>query len=219
MGRFATTAIIALALAGAAVESHADDLVGPLPAKGAGVPVEQFLADVGPAPAPVATLAPDVQPAPPPPPPPPPPGGPRGAMPRPSDTEALRWAPRPDMRPDMQDVMWRMHQMERTWGLFFNQRDKNLSDSDVQVLAEAILLAHGNHGWKVIDVADAADGQATFAYATADGSVIARFEIDRHSGRMMRHRLTGAICARGRLGGCARHSVTAGPFRFVERKE
>jgi hypothetical protein len=90
------------------------------------------------------------------------------------------------MRPGMQGAMWRMHQMEKTWGLFFNQRDKNLSDGDVQVLAEAILLVHGNHDWKVINVADATDGQATFAYATKDGSVVARFEVDRHSGRMMR---------------------------------
>jgi hypothetical protein len=94
----------------------------------------------------------------------------------------MSWAGRPDMR----GAMWRIHQMEQTWGLFFNQRDKNLSDGDVQVLAAAILLVHGNHDWKVIDVADAADGQATFAYATADGSLIARFEIDRHSGRIMR---------------------------------
>jgi hypothetical protein len=90
------------------------------------------------------------------------------------------------MRPAMQGGMWRMHQMERTWGLFFDQRDKNLDNSDVQVLAEAILLVHGNHAWKVIDVADAADGEATFAYATADGSVIARFSIDRHTGRLIR---------------------------------
>ena len=90
------------------------------------------------------------------------------------------------MRPDRPGPMWRMHEMEQTWGLFFNQRDKNLSNTDVQTLAEAILLVHGNHDWKVIDLADAADSQATFAYATADGSVIARFEIDRHSGRLMR---------------------------------
>jgi hypothetical protein len=169
MGRFATTAIIALALAGAAVESHADGLVGSPPAKGAGVPVEQLLADAAAAPAPAAAPTPDA-----PPPGAPAPGGPMG------------WASRPDMAPGMPGAMWRMHQLVRTWGLFFNQRDKNLSDSDVQVLAEAILLVHGNHNWKVIDVADAADGEATFAYAAADGSVIARFEIDRHSGRIVR---------------------------------
>jgi len=172
MGRFATAVIIALALAGAAVESHADDLVGAAPAKGPLVPVETLLADAAPGPA--AAPAPDAPPAQPGVPPPPP--GPGGAA----------WSGPGDMRPHMRGAMWRMHQMEKTWGLFFNQQDKNLSDSDVQVLAEAILLVHGNHAWKVVDVADAADGQATFAYATADGSVIARFEIDRHSGRIMR---------------------------------
>jgi hypothetical protein len=149
MGRFTTAAIIALALAGAAVESRADDLAGAAPAS-----------------VPMAAPSPDA--------PPPLPGGPMG------------WAGRPDMRSPMRGPMGRMHQMEQSWGLFFNQPDKNLSDSDVQVLAEAILLAHGNHDWKVIDVADAADGQVTFAYAVADGSVVARFEIDRHSGRIAR---------------------------------
>jgi hypothetical protein len=56
----------------------------------------------------------------------------------------------------------------------------------VQTLAQAVLLIHGNHSWKVADVADAADGTVTFAYATADGSVIARFSVDRHTGRMTR---------------------------------
>jgi hypothetical protein len=162
MGRLATAAIIALALAGAAVEGHADDLANPTA---------------------TATPVPD---APPTPPGTPLPVAPMGAMPHPPGPDAMGWAGRPDIRPEMRGAMWRMHQMEQSWGLFFNQPDKNLSDSDVQVLAEAILLLHGNHDWKVIDVADAADGQATFAYATADGSVIARFEIDRHSGRMMR---------------------------------
>jgi hypothetical protein len=176
MGRFATAAIIALALAGAAVESHADDLAGPAPVRGQAVPVVQLLADATPAPPPAVAPEPGA----------PPQGGPMGGMPRPPGPDGMGWGDRPDMRPDMQGGMWRMHQMEQTWGLFFNQRDKNLSNGDVQVLAQAILLVHGNHAWKVIAVSDAADGQATFAYATADGSVIARFEIDRHSGRIVR---------------------------------
>ena len=183
MGRFATAAIITLALAGAAVESRAGDLTGAAPARGPAPPVEQLLADAapGPAGAPLPPLAAVPEPGAPQPG-APQPGGPMGAMPRPPGPDGLGWGGQADMRPDM----WRMHQMEQTWGLFFNQRDKNLANGDVQVLAEAILLVHGNHTWKVVDVADAADGQATFAYATADGSVIARFEIDRHSGRIMR---------------------------------
>jgi hypothetical protein len=185
MGRFATAAIIALALAGAAVESHADgvQVAGPgqAPAKGQAVPVEQLLADAADAPAAggPALDAQSSQPG------ASSPGGPMGAMP--PLPPGLGWAGQPDMRPDvLRGAMWRLREMEQTWGLFFNQRDKNLSDSDVQVLAQAILLVHGNHSWKVVDVADAADGQATFAYATADGSVIARFEINRHSGRVQR---------------------------------
>ena len=194
MGRFATAAIITLALAGAAAESRAGDLTGAAPARGPAPPVEQLLADAAPGPAgapipPLVAVPAPGEPAPGMPgpavpgPAAPGPGGPLGAMPpRPPGPDVMGWGGPADMRSDM----WRMHQMEQTWGLFFNQRDKNLANSDVQVLAEAILLAHGNHAWKVIDVADAADGQATFAYATADGSVIARFEIDRHSGRIMR---------------------------------
>ena len=187
MGRVATAAIIALALAGAAAESHADDLAATASVRGPAVPVEQLLADAAPA-TPGVAPAPDAPSAQPGAPQPgsPRPGRPMGAMARPPGPDGMGWGGRPDMRPDMPGAMWRMRQMEQTWGLFFTQRDKNLSDSDVQVLAEAILLVHGNHQWKVTDVADAADGQATFAYATADGSVIARFEIDRHSGRIIR---------------------------------
>ncbi len=178
MGRFATAVIIALALAGAAVESHADDLAGAPPPRGPAVPVEQLLAD--------AASSPGAQPEAPAPDAPPQPGAAMGGMPRPPGPDAMGWGGRPQMPGEMPGAMWRMRQMEQSWGLFFNQRDKNLSNSDVQVLAEAILLVHGNHSWKVIDLADAADGGVTFAYATADGSVIARFEIDRHSGRMVR---------------------------------
>src|ERR1700761_1148532 len=59
MGRFGTAAIIALALAGAAVESHADDLANTAPARGPAVPVQQLLADSAPAPAPAAAPVPD----------------------------------------------------------------------------------------------------------------------------------------------------------------
>ncbi len=181
MGRFTTAAIIALALGCAAAESHADGLQAPARAQAA--PVEQLLADTAGTPAvggPAldAPSSPSALP----------PGGPVGAMPPPPPGPGgMGWGGQPDMRPDvLRGAFWRLRQMEQTWGLLFNQRDKNLSDSDVQVLAQAILLVHGNHSWKVVDVADAADGQATFAYATADGSVIARFQIDRHSGRVQR---------------------------------
>jgi hypothetical protein len=176
MGRIATAAIITLALAGATVQSFAGEpeAVDKTPsAAQPSAPVEQLLADAT-GPGPTATGAPDAdQPA------PPPPGGPMGHMMRPGP---MGWDPHPGMH-----GMWhRMRHMEQTWGLFFNQKDKNLSDTDVQTLAQAVLLIHGNHSWKVAQVADAADGAVTFAYATAEGSIVARFSVDRHTGRMTR---------------------------------
>ncbi len=175
MGRIVTAAIITVAFAGAAVESFAGDL--PAADRAAStqqlsVPAEQLLADAMPAPSPVPAAMPD-QPSL-----PPSAGGPMGAIP----PGRMAWGPHPGMH-----GMWRrLHHMQQTWGLFFNQKDKNLSDADVQTLAQAVLLIHGNHTWKVANVADAADGSVTFAYTTADGSVIARFSVDRHSGRMTR---------------------------------
>lgn len=181
MGRLATAAIITLALAGAAVESHAGDLPGAGPdkvpaftASADAVPAEQLLADMTAPPPPAPSEAPAADA-------PPPPGAPMGIMPPPGPGP-MGWAGRPGMPGPME----RLHRMEQTWGLFFNQRDKNLSNADVQTLAQAVLLIHGNHSWKVADVADAADGSATFAYTTADGSVVAKFSIDRHSGRITR---------------------------------
>ncbi|MCB8874701.1 hypothetical protein [Acidisoma silvae] len=181
MGRLATAAIITIALAGATVQSFA----GTLPsdnkadiAAQASVPVDALLADAA-APAPMsASATPDADQPPPPPPGGFPQGGPDGHMP----PGPMGFGPHPGMHGPWD----RMRHLAQTWGLFFNQKDKNLSDSDVQTLATAVLLMHGNHSWKVADIADAADGTVTFAYATADGSVIARFSMDRHSGRLTR---------------------------------
>jgi hypothetical protein len=71
-------------------------------------------------------------------------------------------------------------------GLIFPAADKNLSPADVQVIAQATLLRRGNHDWKVINVTANEDKTISFAYATADGGVIARFAVDPHSGRMRR---------------------------------
>lgn len=184
MGRIATAAIITIALAGATVHSFAgtlpsDDKPGVAPQLS--MPADMLLADDATPPAPAAMPDADQ-------PPPPPPGGlPQGGFPPggPGDhmhPGPMAWGPHPGMHGPWDH----MRDMARTWGLFFNQKDKNLSDSDVQTLAAAVLLIHGNHSWKVTDVADAADGTVTFAYATADGSVIARFSIDRHTGRLTR---------------------------------
>jgi hypothetical protein len=188
MGRIATVAIIALALGGATVESFAADAVpavvqtapqiqtdgrdhGPMTD---GTPIGQLLADAD-APSPPGAPGGDGQM-----PPPPPPMG-FGAPDHGPGMEGPGMMP-----PPPRFMMERMRHMEATWGLFFNQGDKNLSNGDVQVLAQAILVAHGNHDWKVVNVGDSPDGRAIFAYATADGSVIARFAVDRHSGHLQR---------------------------------
>ncbi len=74
----------------------------------------------------------------------------------------------------------------RIVALVYPQADRNLSAADVQKIAEAFLLWHGNHTWKVVEVAPAADGTIGFALATQEGSVIARFAMDPHTGQVAR---------------------------------
>jgi hypothetical protein len=73
-----------------------------------------------------------------------------------------------------------------TFALIYRQQDRQLTPPDVQKIAEAFLLWNGNHAWKVVDVAPAADGAIGFGLATPEGSVIARFTMDAHSGRVTR---------------------------------
>jgi hypothetical protein len=79
---------------------------------------------------------------------------------------------------------WMMAQ--RTFGLFYPVADKDLSVTDVQTIAQAMLLRHGNHSWKVANVTQNQDNTVSFAFATADGGVVARFAIDTHTGRIRR---------------------------------
>jgi hypothetical protein len=74
----------------------------------------------------------------------------------------------------------------RTFALIYPQEDRKLTPPDVQKIAEGFLLWHGNHTWKVVEVAPASDGAIGFALATQEGSVIARFTMDPHSGRVTR---------------------------------
>lgn len=73
-----------------------------------------------------------------------------------------------------------------TFGLFYRQADRQLTPADVQKIAEAFLLWHGNRTWKVADVAAGPDGKIAFTYAAQDGTPIAKFTIDPHSGRWAR---------------------------------
>jgi len=84
---------------------------------------------------------------------------------------------------------WREHHglvAPGTFALVYHQADRNLTPPDVQKIAEAFLLWHGNHSWKVADVAAAPDGTVGFTLATQEGSVVARFTMDPHTGRVTR---------------------------------
>jgi hypothetical protein len=77
-------------------------------------------------------------------------------------------------------------QRMRTFALLYHPDDRHLTPPDVQKIAEGFLLWNGNHTWKVVDVAAGADNQIGFALATAEGSVIARFNMDAKTGRVTR---------------------------------
>ena len=75
-----------------------------------------------------------------------------------------------------------LHNRLRQFALIFPAADRALTGADVQKIAEAFLLWNGNHSWKVTEVAEEPD-RVTFAFATPDGTVIARFAMNRHTGR------------------------------------
>jgi hypothetical protein len=79
-----------------------------------------------------------------------------------------------------------MMRMMRNFALVYPQEDRKLAPPDVQKIAEAFLLWQGNHTWKVVEVAPASDGAIGFGLATQEGSVIARFTMDPHTGRVTR---------------------------------
>jgi len=82
--------------------------------------------------------------------------------------------------------MMMMRQHRHDFGLFYPVADKNLTPADVQIIAQAMLLRHGNHTWKVADVAQNQDKTISFAFTTADGSVVARFAIETETGHLRR---------------------------------
>jgi hypothetical protein len=74
----------------------------------------------------------------------------------------------------------------RTFALVYPQADRQLTPADVQKIAEAFLLWNGNHSWKVTNVIPGPDGVIGFNIATAEGSVVAKFAMDPHTGRLTR---------------------------------
>ncbi len=93
-----------------------------------------------------------------------------------------RWEhPGPDGRPWMHH-----HGGMRPFALIYRQPDRELSPADVQKIVEGFLLWNGNHDWKVTDVAPTTDGPIGFNLATQNGSVVAKFTMDPHTGKIAR---------------------------------
>jgi hypothetical protein len=80
-------------------------------------------------------------------------------------------------------MMWHHH--DDKFSLFAQVKNKALTLADVKIIAQAILLEHGNHDWKVTNVTSA-DNLIDFSFATAHGDVVATFSVDPASGRMKR---------------------------------
>jgi hypothetical protein len=74
----------------------------------------------------------------------------------------------------------------RSFALIYRQEDRNLAPADVQTIAEAFLLWNGNHTWKVSNVAPTAEGPIGFNLTTPEGSVVAKFTMDPHTGHIQR---------------------------------
>jgi hypothetical protein len=82
-----------------------------------------------------------------------------------------------------------MHQRainRRALALIYTQEDRQLTPADVQKIAEAFLLWKGNHTWKVSNVGPTAEGPIGFTLTTPEGSVVAKFTMDPHTGRIQR---------------------------------
>ena len=71
-------------------------------------------------------------------------------------------------------------------GLFFQREDKALTAPEVQKIAEAFLLFQGERSWRVSEVKEAANNTVEFAVTTPEGGVVARFSVDRKTGRPRR---------------------------------
>lgn len=108
---------------------------------------------------------------------------------QPPDQQMEDTPPHPGMMGWMHQMHDRMHERPfhpGDFALIYRQEDRNLAPADVQKIAEAFLLWHGNHTWKVTNVAATADGPIGFSLTTPEGSVVARFTMDPHTGHIHR---------------------------------
>ena len=74
----------------------------------------------------------------------------------------------------------------RDFALIYRQADRQLAPADVQKIAEGFLLWNGNHTWTVTSVAATPDGPIGFNLTTPEGSVVAKFTMDPHTGKIFR---------------------------------
>jgi hypothetical protein len=115
------------------------------------------------------------------------------AQPAPPPVEQMDGAPPPGHhwmggwghRPGPEARGWH-HRGMRAFALIYRQPDRQLAPADVQKIAEAFLLWNGNHAWKVTNVAPTADGPIGFSLTTPEGSVVAKFTMDPHTGQVER---------------------------------
>ena len=119
------------------------------------------------------------------------------AQPAPPPTQQVDGAPPPGHHwmggwgqhrpgPEGGGAMMHHHRHEHPFALIYRQHDRNLAPGDVPKIVEGFLLWNGNHTWKVTNVAAGADGAIGFDLATQEGSVIAKFTMDPHTGRIHR---------------------------------
>ncbi len=107
--------------------------------------------------------------------------GPRGEGPRGDGPPP--WA---QGRRDGHHHMGGQHRRGPFAGFFINRDNKNLTNDDVRKIAEAGLLWFGERNWRIGEVKDAGSRTAEFALTTENGGVIARFTMDRDTGRIRR---------------------------------
>jgi len=83
----------------------------------------------------------------------------------------------------------RMHEgwphKDEMFSLFARVQNKNLTQADVKIIAQAILLEHGNHDWTVTNIGTA-NNAIDFSFATQHGDKIATFAVDPSTGHFKR---------------------------------
>nr|WP_294521463.1 hypothetical protein [uncultured Rhodopila sp.] len=116
----------------------------------------------------------------------PPPAAQADGAPPPPPRPWMGWMQHRHPGPDGAGWGHREGGMLRNFALVYRQADRQLSPADVQKIAEAFLLWNGNHTWKVTDVAATSDGPIGFSLSTPEGSVVAKFTLDPHTGKLDR---------------------------------